>query len=62
MSRIKNLWHLRRWRRLGIGTHAVIEWNGKPIRSVKKSFAKERAEKSRCTSMRPICPHFSGSG
>jgi integrase len=31
--------HLRRWRRLGIATHAVVEWNGKPARSVKKSFA-----------------------
>jgi len=31
--------HLRRWRRLGIATHAVVEWNGKPVRSVKKSFA-----------------------
>jgi integrase len=30
--------HLRRWERLGIATHAVVEWNGKPIRSVRKSF------------------------
>jgi integrase len=33
------LTHLRRWQRLGIATHAVVEWNGKPVRSVKKSFA-----------------------
>jgi integrase len=31
--------HLRRWERLGIATHAVVEWNGKPVRSVRKGFA-----------------------
>ena len=31
--------HLRRWQRLGIATHAVVEWNGKPVRSVRKGFA-----------------------
>jgi integrase len=31
--------HLRRWHRLGIARHAVVEWNGKPIASVRKSFA-----------------------
>ncbi len=31
--------HLRRWHRLGIATHAVVEWNGKPVRSVRKGFA-----------------------
>ena len=30
--------HMRRWQRLGIATHAV-EWNGNPVRSVKKGFA-----------------------
>ena len=30
--------HLRRWERLGIATHAVVEWNGKPVKSVRKSF------------------------
>jgi integrase len=30
--------HLRRWRRLGIAGHAVVEWNGKPVVSVRKSF------------------------
>ena len=28
--------HLRRWHRLGIAKHAVVEWNGKPVRSVRK--------------------------
>jgi len=40
--------HLRRWKRLGgteagkrfgIGVHAVVEWCGKPVKSVKKGFA-----------------------
>lgn len=30
--------HLRRWKRLGIARHAVVEWNGKAIVSVRKSF------------------------
>lgn len=33
------LTHLRRWRRLGIASHAVVEWNGKPVISVRKGFA-----------------------
>lgn len=31
--------HLRRWHQRGIATHAVIEWNGKPVRSVRRGFA-----------------------
>jgi integrase len=31
--------HLRRWQQLGIANQAVVEWNGKPIRSVRKAFA-----------------------
>ena len=31
--------HLRRWRRLGIAKHSVVEWNAKPVRSVRKAFA-----------------------
>jgi integrase len=31
--------HLRRWRRLGIARTAVVEWHGKPVRSVRKAFA-----------------------
>lgn len=33
------LTHLRRWKRLGIANQAVVEWNGKPVRSVRKAFA-----------------------
>ena len=32
--------HLRRWHRLGVAKHAVVEWNGKPVHSVRKGFAK----------------------
>jgi integrase len=31
--------HLRRWERLGIAGHAIVEWNGKPVQSVRKGFA-----------------------
>jgi integrase len=31
--------HMERWQRLGIATHAVVEWNGKPVLSVRKGFA-----------------------
>jgi integrase len=31
--------HLRRWKRLGIASRAVVEWNGKPVGSVRKGFA-----------------------
>jgi integrase len=31
--------HLRRWHRFGISTHAVVEWNGRPVHSVRKGFA-----------------------
>jgi len=31
--------HLRRWQRLGLARHSVVEWNGKPVASVRKSFA-----------------------
>ncbi len=31
--------HIERWKRLGIATHAVVEWNGKPVQSVRKGFA-----------------------
>jgi integrase len=33
------LTHMRRWQRCGIAKNAVIEWNGKPVRSVRKGFA-----------------------
>ena len=31
--------HLRRWERLGLARKAVVEWNGKPVASVRKGFA-----------------------
>lgn len=31
--------HLRRWQRLGIATRAAVEWNGQPVRSVRRGFA-----------------------
>jgi integrase len=31
--------HLRRWKRLGISNHSVIEWNGKPVRIIKEGWA-----------------------
>jgi integrase len=31
--------HMRRWQRRGIAKAAVVEWNGKPVRSVRKGFA-----------------------
>jgi integrase len=47
--------HLRRWNRLGIARHAVVEWNGKPVASVRKSFAAAaRAAKIN----RHITPHI----
>jgi integrase len=30
--------HMRRWQRLGISKHSVIEWNGKPIRRVRDGW------------------------
>jgi integrase len=32
--------HLRRWHRLGLCKHAVIEWNGKPIKYFRDGFAR----------------------
>jgi integrase len=42
--------HLRRWHRLGIATHAFVEWNGKPVRSVRKGFAAAAAAAGLATS------------
>jgi integrase len=30
--------HMRRWKRLGVSQRAVVEWNGKPVQSVRKGF------------------------
>ncbi|WP_441256050.1 tyrosine-type recombinase/integrase [Tardiphaga sp. 285_C5_N1_2] len=47
--------HLRRWERLGIAKHAVVEWNGKPVVSVRKSFA---AAATAAKIDRHITPHI----
>jgi integrase len=47
--------HLRRWKRLGVARHAVVEWNGKPVASVRKSFA-AAAKAARID--RHITPHI----
>jgi integrase len=62
--------HLRRWKRLGgteaglclgIGTYAVVEWNGKPVKSVKKSFAAgARAAGLRTEGPDKVTPHILG--
>jgi integrase len=31
--------HMRRWKRLGISNHSVIEWQGRPVSVVKESWA-----------------------
>ena len=31
--------HMRRWARHGLARKAVVEWNGKPVESVRKGFA-----------------------
>jgi integrase len=45
--------HLRRWQRLGISVHSVIEWNGKPVRSVRKGFANA----VRAAGLENVTPH-----
>jgi integrase len=30
--------HMRRWKRLGISNHSVIEWQGKPVARITKAF------------------------
>lgn len=32
--------HLRRWKEMGIAQNAVVEFNGKPVDSIKKAFAR----------------------
>jgi integrase len=46
--------NLRRWHRLGIAQHAVVEWNGKPVKSVRKGFG--TAVKAAGVS-KPVTPH-----
>jgi len=50
---------MRRWRRLGIATHAVVEWNGKAIKSIRKSFAAAVAASGVGAEFdRPVTPHI----
>jgi integrase len=45
--------HMRRWNRLGISNHSVIEWQGKPVLRVTKAF-----ESIRTTAKLPdVSPH-----
>jgi integrase len=32
--------HIRRWKRRGVSLHSVVEFNGKPVESVKKAFGR----------------------
>jgi integrase len=34
--------HMRRWKRLGISNHSVIEWCGKPVQNVRRGFVAAR--------------------
>ena len=34
--------HMRRWKRLHISNHSVIEWCGKPVKSVRRGFIAAR--------------------
>ena len=50
--------HLRRWERLGIAKHAVVEWNDKPVQSVRKGFgAAVRAAGLPVNGREKITPH-----
>ena len=45
--------HMRRWQRLGLARHAVVEWNGKPVESVRKGFAAAVARQASSTEVTP---------
>jgi integrase len=45
--------HLRRWQCLGISVHSVIEWNEKPVQSVRKGFASA----ARAAGLENVTPH-----
>jgi integrase len=34
--------HMRRWQRLGIAKRYLVEWNGKPVRNIRKAFERAR--------------------
>jgi integrase len=46
--------HIRRWYRLGKASHAVVEWNGKPVKSVRKGF---EAAVARAGIEKHVTPH-----
>jgi integrase len=47
------LTHLRRWLRLRLSKKAVVEWNGKPVASVRKGFAAA----ARAAGLDDVSPH-----
>jgi integrase len=51
--------HIRRWHRLGISTHAVVEFRGRPIKSVKNGWLNLVATAGLATDIkeRKVIPH-----
>jgi integrase len=45
--------HMRRWARLRLSRKVVVEWNGKPVQSVRKGFAAA----ARCAGLPDVTPH-----
>jgi len=45
--------HMRRWAAKGISTKAVIEFNGEPVKSVRKAFARACAD----VGLKDVMPH-----
>lgn len=46
--------HMRRWARLGISTSAVVEFEGRPIKSVRKAFARAASD----AGLAGVTPHI----
>lgn len=46
--------HMRRWARLRLSKKAVVEWNGKPVNSVRKGFAAA----ARAAGLPDVTPHI----
>jgi integrase len=46
--------HMRRWKRLRLSKNAVVEWNGQPIKSVRKGFAAA----ARTAGLSDVTPHI----
>lgn len=49
--------HLRRWDRLGIAKQHFVEWNGKPVASVKKAFRTVVTLSKIDLTAGPVTPH-----